>query len=128
MSEPAQREWRFYVDDMIGFAEKIIAYTDGMDEARFVASGLNYDATLHNLIVLGEAATHVPEHVRNFASDIAWRQIVGTRNRLIHGYLGIKNEVVWDIIQNEIPQLLEQLQALKMAADEHRIPFLPPAR
>ncbi|MBS4098360.1 MAG: DUF86 domain-containing protein [Sulfuricella sp.] len=121
MSEPMQREWRFYISDMIGFAEKIVAYTDGMDQEQFVASGLNYDATLHNLILVGEAATHVPEHVRDFADDIAWRQLIGTRNRLIHGYLGIKNEVVWDIIQNEIPPLLEQLRALKTAADEHRI-------
>lgn len=121
MSESAPREWRFYIADMIGFSEKILAYTDGMDEARFVASGLNYDATLHNLILLGEAATHVPDHVRSFAADIAWRQIAGTRNRLIHGYLGIKDEVVWDIVQNEIPLLLEQLQALKIAADESRI-------
>ena len=121
MSESAPREWRFYIADMIGFSEKILAYTDGMDEARFVASGLNYDATLHNLILLGEAATHVPDHVRSFGADIAWRQIVGTRNRLIHGYLGIKDEVVWDIVQNEVPLLLEQLQALKIAADESRI-------
>ncbi len=121
MSEAAPREWRFYISDMIGFTEKVIAYTDGMDEARFVTSGLNYDATLHNLILLGEAATHVPDHVRDFADYIAWRQVVGTRNRLIHGYLGIKNEIIWDIIQNEIPQLLEQLQVLKVAADENRI-------
>ena len=45
MSEPAPREWRFYLDDMIGFSEKVIAYTDGLDQAGFVASGLNYDAT-----------------------------------------------------------------------------------
>jgi len=121
VSEAAPREWRFYIADMIGFTEKVIAYTDGMDEARFVTSGLNYDATLHNLILLGEAATHVPDHVRDFADYIAWRQVVGTRNRLIHGYLGIKNEIIWDIIQNEIPQLLEQLQVLKVAADENRI-------
>jgi uncharacterized protein with HEPN domain len=121
MSEAAPREWRFYVADMIGFSEKVLAYTVGMDETRFVASGLNYDATLHNLILLGEAAAHLPDHVRDFAADIAWRQIVGTRNRLIHGYLGVKDEVIWDIVQNEIPHLLEQLQALKIAADENRI-------
>lgn len=63
----------------------------------------------------------MPDHVRDFAADIAWRQIVGTRNRLIHGYLGVKDEVVWDIVQNEAPLLLEQLQALKIAADENRI-------
>lgn len=57
MSEPLEREWRFYVSDMIGFAEKVVAYTDGMDQEEFVASGLNYDATGHNLIMPGTAAT-----------------------------------------------------------------------
>lgn len=121
MFDPSQREWRFYIADMIGFAEKVIAYTDGLDQERFVASGLNYDATVHNLIMVGEAATNIPDHVRDFAHDIEWRQVIGTRNRLIHGYLGIKNEVVWDIIQNEIPILIEQLHALKKAADENQI-------
>ena len=46
MSDSAKREWRFYLDDMIGFAEKVIAYTKGMDQDGFVSSGLNYDATL----------------------------------------------------------------------------------
>ena len=64
MSDSPQREWRFYLDDMVGFAEKVIAYTNGLDQARFVASGLNYDATLRNLELIGEAATHVPEKVR----------------------------------------------------------------
>ena len=121
MFDPLQREWRFYIADMIGFAEKVAVYTDGMDQERFVASGLNYDATVHNLIMLGEAATHIPDHVRVFAHEIVWRQVISTRNRLIHGYLGIKDEVVWDIIQNEIPVLIKQLHALKMAADENQI-------
>ncbi len=42
MSEPLQREWRFYVSDMIGFAEKAIAYTEGLDQEQFVTSGLNF--------------------------------------------------------------------------------------
>ena len=49
MSDSMQREWRFYLDDMIGFAEKVIAYTNGLDQAGFVASALNYDAALRNL-------------------------------------------------------------------------------
>ena len=121
MSEPLEREWRFYVTDMIAFAEKVVLYTDGLDQEKFVSSGLNYDATVHNLILLGEAATHIPERVRTFAGEIDWKQIVATRNRLVHGYLGIKNDVVWDIIQNEIPVLIEQLYALKKAADENQI-------
>ncbi len=49
MSDVPVREWRFYLDDMIGFAEKVIAYTEGLDQSGFVASGLNYDATVRNL-------------------------------------------------------------------------------
>ncbi len=60
MSEPIVREWRFYLDDMIGFAEKVISYTEGFDQQGFVVSGLNYDATLRNLELIGEAATHNP--------------------------------------------------------------------
>lgn len=49
MSDSAQREWRYYLDDMIGFAQKVIAYTDGLDQTGFIASSLNYDATVRNL-------------------------------------------------------------------------------
>ena len=54
MSEAAPREWRFYLDDMIGFCEKVIAYTEGLDQIGFVASSLNYDATVRNLKLIGD--------------------------------------------------------------------------
>ena len=75
-----------------------------------MSSGLNYDATLRNLELMGEAATHVPDSVRSAAPHIPWRLIVATRNRLIHGYLGIDNDVLWSIIQDDVPELLGQLQ------------------
>ena len=113
MSETPQREWRFYLNDMIGFAEKVIAYTDGLDQAGFIASGLNYDATLRNLQLIGEAATHIPDEIRHANPQIPWRLIIATRNRLIHGYLGIDNDTLWSIIQSDIPALLPGLIALK---------------
>ncbi len=54
----SSREWRFYVDDMIGFLEKVVAYSDGLDQNGFVTSGLNYDATVRNFELIGEAVTH----------------------------------------------------------------------
>jgi uncharacterized protein with HEPN domain len=44
MSDDTSRAWQFYVDDMIGFADKVIAYTNGLDQDRFIQSGLSYDA------------------------------------------------------------------------------------
>jgi hypothetical protein len=52
MSDAPIREWRFYLDDMIGFAENVIAYSDGFGQSDFVASGLNYDATVRNLVLI----------------------------------------------------------------------------
>ena len=113
MSDLPQREWRFYLDDMIDFGEKIIAYTQGLNQDAFVTSGLNYDATVRNLELLGEAATHIPNEVRQLNPQISWRLIIATRNRLIHGYLGIDNDTLWSIIRSDIPALLPQLIALK---------------
>lgn len=56
---------------------------------------------------------HIPVPVRESAQHIPWRQIIATRNRLIHGYLGIDNDTLWSIIQTDIPALLPQLRTLK---------------
>ncbi len=113
MSDSAQRPWGFYLDDMIGFAEKALAYTANLDQAGFVASALHYDATLRNLELIGEAATRIPTAVRDANPQIPWRLVIATRNRLIHGYLGIDNDTLWSIIQDDLPALLPQLRALK---------------
>jgi uncharacterized protein with HEPN domain len=113
MSDAGKREWRFYLDDMIAFAEKVLAYTDGLDQAGFVASGLTYDATLRNLELIGEAATHIPDEVRAAHPQIPWRMIIAVRNRLIHGYLGIDEDTLWSIIRDDVPELLPLLKALK---------------
>lgn len=113
MSDANEREWRFYLDDMIGFAEKVVAYTQGLDQVSFVASGLNYDATVRNLELIGEAATHIPDEIRQTNPQIPWRLIIATRNRLIHGYLGIDNDTLWSIVLSDIPVLLPHLLTLR---------------
>jgi uncharacterized protein with HEPN domain len=102
---------------MIGFAERVIAYTEGLDQNRFVQSGLNYDATLRNLELIGEAASHVPQFVRHKYPNVPWRLTVATRNRLIHGYLGIDNDTIWSIVTRDVPSLLVRLRELKVAAN-----------
>ncbi len=114
MSDSGQRlrEWRFYVQDMIEFGEKVLSYTEGLDQDAFVADSLTYDATLHNLALIGEAATHIPDAIREQHPEVPWRAIVGTRNRIIHVYLGIDDDVVWDIIQEDVPAVLPALRRI----------------
>lgn len=80
----SKREWRFYLDDMITFAQKVQNYTRDLDQAAFVADERTYDATLRNLELIGESATRIPAGIREAHPEIAWRQIIAMRNRLIH--------------------------------------------
>jgi uncharacterized protein with HEPN domain len=96
---------------MTDFASKVLSYTEGMEQDEFVESALTYDATLRNLELIGEAATHIPDEIRASHPEIPWRMIIATRNRLIHGYLGIDNDTLWSIIRDDIPELLSKLRA-----------------
>lgn len=112
MSEVIKREWRFYLDDMLEFSEKVLAYTHGFDQKSFVSNPLVYDASLRNLELIGEAATHIPEEIRTAHPEIPWRMVIATRNRLIHGYLGIDDDILWSIIQDDVPELVRLLEVL----------------
>nr|CAA6828627.1 MAG: FIG094328: hypothetical protein [uncultured Thiotrichaceae bacterium] len=107
------REWRFYLDDMIEFAELVLEYTEGYGQAEFISDRRTYDATLRNLELIGEAATHIPHDVREANGNIPWRQLIATRNRIIHAYLGLDNDILWSIIEVDIPELLEDIKKLK---------------
>jgi len=113
MSE--ERLWTFYIEDMIDFTQKATSYCQGLDRATFVTNTLVYDATLRNLELIGEAATRIPAVVRDGHPDIPWRQVIATRNRLIHGYLGIDDDILWSIIRDDLPRLLNQLGAVRDA-------------
>ena len=109
----SEREWYFYLDDMIKFSEQVLSYTEGLDRKDFEKDEKTYDAVLRKLELIGESATHIPEVIRKTSSTIPWRQIVATRNRLIHGYLGIDNDILWSIIRDDVPALLINLKRLK---------------
>lgn len=85
MSDSFQREWRFYLGDMIEFSEKVLTYTKGLDQAGFVENELTYDATLRNLELIGEAATHIPDEVRN----------AHPRNPMANDYCNQKSSDSW---------------------------------
>ena len=114
MFDPASgaRDWRMYIRDMIEFGERIVSYTEGLDRDAFIVDKRTYDATLRNIELIGESAIHVPEEVREAHTAIPWRNMIGARNRVAHGYLGIDDDVIWDIIQTQIPALLPRLRNL----------------
>lgn len=122
MSEPddALREWQPYIEDMIGFCERVRDYTAGLDKAAFVASPMSYDATLRNLKLIGEAATRIPETVRDAQRVSPRRAIVGMRNRLAPACLHIDVDIIWTLIVDAVPELLAALRKLRETAGKER--------
>ncbi len=112
------RNWRLYVQDMYEFSEKVLTYTEGLDLDAFIADSLTYDATLRNIELIGEAATHIPSEVCKAHPEIQWRQIIVTRNQVSQVYLGLDDDVIWDIICTDIPGLLPALRNLLAIAGE----------
>jgi len=81
----------------------------------FKADSKTFDAVLRNLEVIGEAAKNVPEEVQNRETQIDWKRIKGLRTILAHAYFGVDAEIVWDIINNELPTLRAGIEKLLSA-------------
>ena len=79
-----------------------------MDQATFVDDAVTYDATLRNLELIGEAATHIPSAIRDEHPEVPWRAIIAARNRLAHSYLSVDDDIIWTMIQDAIPKLAAQ--------------------
>ena len=107
---PTERDERLYLADMRDAADKILRYTSG-GRAAFFSDAMVQDAVIRNLEVMGEAVRQVSATTRSAHPDIPWSQIAGTRDRVIHGYFTVDLEIVWEIVETELPPLHQRLAA-----------------
>jgi uncharacterized protein with HEPN domain len=89
--------------------QKIEGYVDGMKPDEFSHGGMQVDASLYNLIIIGEAVRHVPATLREKYPEVQWKSIAGLRNLLAHEYFRIELEIVWNIIHEAMPELKTQV-------------------
>ena len=83
-----------------------------MDRVGFLADEKTVDAVVRNLEIIGEASRQLPEEFKSQYPDIPWNKMAGLRNRIVHDYVGIDQEIVWHIIQNELVALRSDIELL----------------
>ena len=101
-----------YLIDMLLAARKAADFTAGLDYPQFRRQDLHQFAILKALEIIGEAASRIGEGTRRAYPDIPWRQIVGLRNRVVHGYFDVNLDLVWQIVREDVPTLIRQLEGL----------------
>lgn len=110
-------DFRLFLTDIRLACAKIGRYTSGLGFDAFIADEKTYDAVLRNLAIIGEAVKQVPQEVRALNPHIEWRKIARFRDIVIHHYFGIDNAIVWDVVQNKIPELQGQLETIMLPAE-----------
>ena len=87
---------------------QIERYTDGVTYEEFLSNSLLQDGVIRQLEVMGEAARNLSEDLRNEYPKIPWRQMISLRNRMIHAYFNVNLQIIWEIIQGDIPNLKQE--------------------
>lgn len=106
------RDYRLFLEDILECCQRILEYSTDFNFERFQTDRMAYDAILRNLEIIGEAAKNIPPELRARYPRVDWRGIAGLRDVMAHGYYGLQDETIWDIIQNEVPPLAEQIQQI----------------
>jgi uncharacterized protein with HEPN domain len=109
----SKRDDSAVVQDMLESLTRIIEYTENIDYSTFENDKKTQDAVIRNIEILGEAAKLLSAEARSKYSDIPWKDIAGTRDKLIHDYFGVNIDIVWDIVKNEAPVLFSKLSSGK---------------
>ena len=106
------RDYRVYLEDIVGAIGKIRCYAAGKALERKPKDERTYDAVIRNLEIIGEAVKNLPEPVRKAHPEVEWRKIAGLRDILAHAYFAVDDGIVLDVVKNKLPKLEADARAI----------------
>ena len=79
--------------------------------AAFMADDKTQSAVMRQLEIIGEATKRLSEEFRSLHPDLPWREMAATRDRLVHGYFTVKLDIVWNVVEKDLPQVKRRVGA-----------------
>ena len=95
---------RVYPQHIRDALEDLASYANAGRDA-FFAERMRQDATIRKLQVIGQAVKSLSEHSKSRQAHIPWKQIAGLRDKVIHDYFGVDLDIVWAVIEKDLPEL-----------------------
>ena len=84
----------------------------GLDREALLRDEILKRAVVRSLEIIGEAVKNVPERIRNRYPNVEWRAIAGMRDKLIHDYVTVDYDIVWDVLTNKVPTLMLEVERI----------------
>ncbi len=104
------RDPSLYLEDIVEACDTISRYPEGVTYEELLRDSMRLDAVVRNLEIVGEAASRLPEPIRDEVPDVPWPQVIAMRNTLIHGYFGIDPEIVWFVATEKVGPLADSVR------------------
>ena len=101
-----------YVGHMLDMAKKAISKAQGLSRGAYDADENLRLALTHLIQIIGEAGRHVSREFSDQHPEIPWADIVGMRHKVIHDYLGVDEDIVWQVVTKDLPTLVAALEPI----------------
>lgn len=107
-----QREDEALLRDMLEHARRAVNAASGRARADLEHDPVFLAALERFVEVVGEAASRLTEQTREESPSVPWREIIAMRNRLVHGYFAVDHDILWTVVNDELPALVAALQEI----------------
>ena len=108
-----ERDDLVFVEHILDSIKDIEKFSLGLTRERLSSNRLKQNAIVRSIEIIGEATKNISEYTKNKNKEIKWKEIIGTRDKMIHHYFGVDLNVVWRIIKEDIPMLKKQILEIK---------------
>jgi uncharacterized protein with HEPN domain len=105
----SERPINLLLNDIRQAIDRIEQYIKNLSFDAFSDDQKSVDAVVRNLEIIGEAASRLPDEFKEKYSEIEWYKVVGLRHRIVHEYFGIDLEIIWQILQKDLPELKQKI-------------------
>ena len=103
---------KIFLEHMLESIKDIKKFTAGVSKEEFEENKEKINAVVRSIEILGEAAKNISDPFKNKHKEIAWKEIIGTRDILIHHYFGVDLDILWNILTKDVLDLEKQIEKL----------------